>query len=86
MLAEDGVTLLSKLRTRANAKFEDGLRIENYLGIDGSFTWQYIVSISNGDLTTILDLIDEMAGALETVEPKFSEHHDALAKYKEMME
>ena len=77
---------LNELRKRAADKFAEGEKIEQYLGNDGGAAPSYIVQISNGDLTTILDLIDEMAGALETVEPKFSEHHDALAKYKEMME
>jgi hypothetical protein len=57
--------LLNKLRKRAADKFAEGKRIEQYIGNDGGAAPSYVVQISNGNLTIILDLIDEMAKALD---------------------
>ena len=82
--------LLQELRKRADDKFAEGVSMETHLGYDGSNAGQYVAQISNENLTIILDLIDEMAVALEHCHAKNVaidiEKRKALAKYKEMME
>ena len=91
--------ILSKLRKRANDKFAEGKRIEQYIGNDGGAAPSYVVQIGNGNLTIILNLIDEMAKALEyannVIEGEWPQdqwdengvyrNRPVLARYQEMM-
>ena len=81
-------SMLNKLRKRADDKFAEGVSVETHLGYDGSNAGQYVVQISNGNLISILDLIDEMGEALkhhqEQTRP-IQRTMKALDKYKEMM-